>query len=82
MQAVVATLCKAFHGIPVFDWQFRLAGRPVAAGCLGQQRGQCQHPGYRRLSVAQQAVADSAGGRATVEREANEKGVALELEAV
>ena len=39
-------------------------------------------PGYRRLSVAQQAVADSAGVRATVEREANEKGVALEQEAV
>ena len=39
-------------------------------------------PGYRRQAVAQQAVADSAGVRATVEREANKKGVALEQEAV
>lgn len=39
-------------------------------------------PGYRRQALAQQAVADSAGVRATVEREANEKGVALEQEAV
>lgn len=38
--------------------------------------------GYRRLSVAQQAVADSAGVRASVERDANERGVALEQEAV
>ena len=38
-------------------------------------------PGYRQ-ALAQQAVADSAGVRATVEREANEKGVALEQEAV
>jgi flagellar hook protein FlgE len=39
-------------------------------------------PGYRRQAVAQQAQADSAGVRATVEREANEQGVALEKEAV
>ena len=39
-------------------------------------------PGYRRQAVAQRAVADSAGGRARVGREANGKGVALEQEAV
>ena len=39
-------------------------------------------PGYRRQAVVQQAQADSTGVRATVEREANEKGVALEKEAV
>ena len=39
-------------------------------------------PGYRRQVVTQQAVADNAGVRATVESEANEKGAALEQEAV
>ena len=37
---------------------------------------------YRRQMVRQEAAADSAGVRATVEREANEKGVALEQDAV
>ena len=39
-------------------------------------------PGYRRQAVAQQAVADSAGVRATVQREQQADGVALEKEAV
>lgn len=39
-------------------------------------------PGYRRQGVEQQAVEDSAGVHATVQREASEKGVALEQEAV
>lgn len=39
-------------------------------------------PGYRRQVVEQQAVADGAGVRATVAREASEKGAALEQEAV
>ena len=39
-------------------------------------------PSYRRQVVQQEAAADSAGVRATVEREANERGVALEQEAV
>jgi flagellar hook protein FlgE len=39
-------------------------------------------PGYRRQAVAQQAVADSAGVRATVQREQQAAGVALEKEAV
>lgn len=37
---------------------------------------------YRREVVAQQEAADSAGVRATVQREQDEKGVALEQEAV
>ena len=39
-------------------------------------------PGYRRQAVAQQAVANSAGVRATVQREQQADGVALEKEAV
>ncbi|ART53339.1 flagellar basal body rod protein [Acidovorax carolinensis] len=39
-------------------------------------------PGYRRQAVAQQAVADSAGVRATVQRQQEADGVALEKEAV
>ena len=39
-------------------------------------------PGYRRQAVAQQAVADSAGVRATVPRQQEADGVALEKEAV
>jgi flagellar hook protein FlgE len=39
-------------------------------------------PGYRRQAVAQQAVADSAGVRATVQRQQQADGVALEKEAV
>lgn len=39
-------------------------------------------PGYRREAVAQQADADGAGVRATLQREQDAKGVALEQEAV
>ena len=39
-------------------------------------------PGYRRQAVAQQAVADSAGVRATVQRQQEAEAVALEKEAV
>lgn len=39
-------------------------------------------PGYRREAVAQQAVADNAGVRATVQRQQTAEGVALEQEAV
>ena len=39
-------------------------------------------PGYRRAVVAQQAVTDSAGVRATVQRQQAAEGVALEQEAV
>ena len=39
-------------------------------------------PGYRREVVAQEEVAESAGVRATVQREQDAKGVALEQEAV
>ena len=39
-------------------------------------------PGYRRQAVAQQAVADSAGVRATVQRQPQAEAVALEKEAV
>ncbi|MBP3979215.1 flagellar basal body rod protein [Acidovorax sp. JG5] len=39
-------------------------------------------PGYRRQAVAQQAEADSAGVRATVQRQQEADGVALEKEAV
>ena len=39
-------------------------------------------PGYRRQAVAQQAVADSAGVRATVQRQPQAEGVALEKEVV
>ena len=39
-------------------------------------------PGYRREVVAQEEVAESAGVRATVQREQDSKGVALEQEAV
>ena len=39
-------------------------------------------PNYRRQVVAQEEAADSAGVRATVQREAEAEGVALEKEAV
>ncbi|CAN7555311.1 flagellar basal body rod protein [Acidovorax sp. Leaf76] len=39
-------------------------------------------PGYRREVVAQQEAKDSAGVQATVQREQDAKGVALEQEAV
>lgn len=39
-------------------------------------------PGYRREVVAQEEVAESVGVRATVQREQDAKGVALEQEAV
>ena len=39
-------------------------------------------PGFRRTVVAQEEAADSAGVRATVQRAADEKSVALEQEAV
>ena len=39
-------------------------------------------PGYRREVVAQEEVAESAGVHATVQREQDAKGVALEQEAV
>ena len=39
-------------------------------------------PGYRREVVAQEEAAESAGVRATVQREQDAKGVALEQEAV
>ena len=39
-------------------------------------------PGYRREVVAQEEVAESAGVRATVQREQDAQGVALEQEAV
>ena len=39
-------------------------------------------PGYRREVVAQEEVAESAGVRATVQREPGANGVALEQEAV
>ena len=39
-------------------------------------------PGYRREVVAQEEAAESAGVRATVQREQDGKGVALEQEAV
>lgn len=39
-------------------------------------------PGYRLEVVAQEEVAESAGVRATVQREQDAKGVALEQEAV
>lgn len=39
-------------------------------------------PNYRRQTVAQEAAADNAGVRATVQREQEEKAVQLEQEAV
>ena len=39
-------------------------------------------PNYRRQVVQQEAMADNAGVRATVQREQDAKGVALEKEAV
>jgi flagellar hook protein FlgE len=39
-------------------------------------------PGYRRQVVSQEAAADAAGVRATVQREQEAQGVALEKEAV
>lgn len=39
-------------------------------------------PGYRREVVAQEEASESAGVRATVQREQDAKGVALEQEAV
>ena len=39
-------------------------------------------PGYRRVTVAQAAVAENAGVRATAQRDQQAQGVALEQEAV
>ena len=39
-------------------------------------------PGYRRVTVAQEAVAENAGVRATAQRDQQAQGVALEQEAV
>jgi flagellar hook protein FlgE len=39
-------------------------------------------PGYRRTVVAQQEAADSAGVQASIQREQDARGVALEQEAV
>ena len=59
-----------------------LRGHQVYLDNVGHNVANVNTPGYRRQAVAQQAQADSAGVRATVEREANEQGVALEKEAV